>query len=407
MEHTCLPVSRTQIFMDGNDEDWARESLPVERVMQLIGGEYQYDWTGPNDASFRLWCRYNEHGLYFAVVGRDNVITAPGGGGGGDRMEVWLELDRPDLRPQERLVMVEVPLWPLLDEGYTTPRWGAGAGRSGDLTASRAEMSARPHGFFLEFNIPFIAIGETSRPLAPIGFTMVQRDWDADAEHEVEVGIGTSPVRSGDASSLGRLHFDTVAQIAQDIRRTRNLPATEMPFGVTFGNIGGTPALDVAFFMGDQIILAGTGFGSFLWAGATVRRSDDHTPLGVELRDVDGDGRQEIVYRWSERMRTLEGRAMVKEFLAVFRYDGAQSLARLVYQEVAHEIPGVGRVEAEVRWSSGSVSIRKATGTLTRDQWFDADEGVSPEYRELLLPWDTGTRILWSGRGDQWVSTRE
>ena len=213
MSFTCDGLYRSQTYIDAQHTDWDAEAQPAERIQQLIDGEWQYDWTGPNDASFKFWCRHSEHGLYFAVVGRDYVIVAPEGGEPGDRIEVWMELDQPNLRERDRLVMVQVPLWPALTDGISAPEWGYGLDRDGELTAARAEVSSSEGSFFVEFNVPYAAIGNYTEPYAPMRFAMAQRDWDNDAEYEEEVGIGTAPVDRADNASLGELSFQSVEQL--------------------------------------------------------------------------------------------------------------------------------------------------------------------------------------------------
>jgi len=408
MTFTCDGLYRSQVYVDGQQTDWDAEALPTERVAQLVDGEFQYDWTGPNDASFRMWCRHSEHGLYFAVVGRDNALLAPDGSDPGDRLELWLQLDQPGVRERDRLVMVEVPLWPALTDGIATPVWGYGVDRDGALNAARAEVTQTATGFFAEFNIPYAAIGGYQEPYGPMGFALVQRDWDSDAEFEVEVGVATAPVDRGDPDSLGVLRFQSVEELAATIRRDDNLPDSEQPFSPQFGSIGGGTALDAAFVLGDRLIVAGAGFDGLAWAGIDVRTNDAQVPLALELINVDSDAEQEILFRYREDRRTVEGQQMVQEFVSVFDLAGS-TLTRIVYQEVANEVAGVGRIEAEMRVSAGSISFRKAeSGSLTRDQWFEVEsEGQTPDYYEMINPWESGSRVVWSSQGGVWRASRD
>jgi hypothetical protein len=405
---TCDGLYRSQVYVDGQQTDWDAEAQPTERVSQLIDGEFQYDWTGPNDASFRMWCRHSEHGLYFAVVGRDNVLVAPDGSDPGDRLEVWLQLDQPNVRERDRLVMVEIPLWPALTDGIGTPTWGYGVDRNGSLNAARAEITQTETGFFAEFNIPYAAIGGYQEPYGPMGFALVQRDWDSDAEFEVEVGVGTAPVDRGDPDTLGVLNFQSVEELAATIRRSDNLPDSEQAFSPQFGYIGGGAALDAAFVLGDRLIIAGAGLDGLAWAGVTVRTNDAQIPMAVELVNVDSDPEQEILFRYRENRRTVEGQQMTQEFVSVFDLAGS-ALTRIVFQEVANEIEGVGRIESEMRITTGSISFRKAESSeLTREQWFEVEsEGQTPEYYEMINPWDSGSRVVWSSQGGQWRASRD
>lgn len=407
MSFTCDGLYRSQVYVDAAHTDWDAEAQPAERIQQLIDGEWQYDWTGPNDASFKFWCRHSEHGLYFAVVGRDNVLVAPEGGEPGDRMEVWLELDQPDLRERDRLVMVQVPVWPALTDGISAPEWGYGLDRDGELTAARAEVAATEGGFFVEFNIPYAAIGNYTEPYAPMRFAIVQRDWDNDAEYEEEVGIGTAPVDRADNASLGQLAFQSLEELVGEIRASENLDASLQPFQPQFGALGGNAALDVAFVLGDKLIIAGAGFQGIAWSSALVHSSDRQTPVSLSLVNVDGDDEMELAYRYREPRRGESDQVIFQEIVSIFDIAGGQ-LSRVVFQEVANEIEGVGRIESEMRIAPGIVSFRKATeGTLSRGSWFDPDAETSTDYYEMLNPWDSGTRVVWTGQGGTWTTETE
>src|SRR5690625_2688124 len=79
MTHECATDYRTRVRVDGRSHDWEDEVDTTFRVDQLIAGDFRFDWTGPNDASFLLWCRQDKENLYFAIVGRDNIIVEPKG----------------------------------------------------------------------------------------------------------------------------------------------------------------------------------------------------------------------------------------------------------------------------------------------------------------------------------------
>src|SRR5690625_2688109 len=92
MTHECATDYRTRVRVDGRSHDWEDEVGTTFRVDQLIAGDFRFDWTGPNDASFLLWCRQDKENLYFAIVGRDNIIVEPKGDKKGDRFEFWFEV---------------------------------------------------------------------------------------------------------------------------------------------------------------------------------------------------------------------------------------------------------------------------------------------------------------------------
>jgi len=409
MDFVCDGDFGTQIYIDGMQSDWEAEAPPVTRIQQLIAGEFQYDWTGPNDASFMFWCRYTENGLYFAVVGRDNVIVGPEGREGGDRIEVWLRLH--DEVP--RNIMFEVPLWPVHEGGTSTVSWAHGDGLSGQLSAARAEVSYREHGYFLEFSVPYVALPGYRESFAPIGFAIVHRDVDRVIPSEREAAVGTAPVVASDPSSLGTLSFTGVERRVGTVRTSVGAREDEAPMLSQFANVGGTPSPELVFVMADQLIITGAGLPGFTWTGTTVSTTDDHVPLALEFHDITQNGYQEIFYRYARDRRILERNLTVRqEFVAVYALEG-ESLTRLLLQEVANEVASQYRIESEMsfRERGGRTMVRfsrPAAGGLQRSEWIDPDEGETViSYQRMLLPWDGNNRISWDRGGDGYEVVNE
>lgn len=398
----CDGTYRSSVHIDGLQRDWEDEAQPVDRVQQLVAGEFRYDWTGPSDASFKVWCRYNQHGLYFAIVGRDNAIIGPDGRLGGDRLEFWLTHD--DVATDPDVIAFEVPLWPVHDEGWAAPRWIRG--HDGELRASRAEVARRENGFFVEMELPFLAIPELDPLFGPLRIAVVQRDRDADTNQEQEVGISTAggDPRTGGLDVLGALTFDEIARRSESIvARTGGALHIEP----VLGELGGSAGADMALVAGDQLFVAGPGFEGFDWTAVTVRFRDDHVPLSLALHDVDHDGDAEIFYRFRRERRTLDDVLVHQEFLQVWRLDGEQ-LTRIVYQETAVERPGVWRFENELvlrpRTHHTVVRIMRPDDVegLDRRTFVDIDADESIDYRPALLPWSSDSRLNWEPGPGGW-----
>jgi len=405
---TPLPIAcdgeyRSSVHVDGLQRDWEDEAGPVDRIQQLVAGEYRYDWTGPSDASFKVWCRYNQHGLYFAIVGRDNAIIGPEGSRGGDRLEFWFTTD--DVAEDPDVLAFQVPLWPVHDEGWTTPTWLEGG--DGELRASRAEIARRENGFFVEMEVPFLAVPDLDPLFGPLHLAIVQRDRDDDTTQEQEVGISTAggdPARDG-LSVLGAFTFDEISRRAGSIA-DRN--GGSLHIEPVLGELGGRPGADMALVAGDQLFVAGPGFEDFDWTAVTVRFHDDHVPMSIELHDVDHDGDAEIFYRFRRERQNLDGVEIHQEFLQVWRLDGEQ-LTRLVNQEIAVERPGAWRVENELvlrpRTHHSVVRIMRPDDIegLDRDTFVDIEDDDAPGYERALLPWSGRSRLNWEPSGDGWA----
>ena len=85
------------------------------------------------------------------------------------------------------------------------------------------------------------------------------------------------------------------------------------------------------------------------------------------------------------------------------------ALVALFEQEVANEVPDVGRfdmpMELRPRTSRTVVRFSRPSGaTLDEASWAPLDVIDEPDYNRALLPWRSRTRIDWEMRDDgQWA----
>jgi hypothetical protein len=159
--------------------------------------------------------------------------------------------------------------------------------------------------------------------------------------------------------------------------------------------------------LGDRLIIAGAGFQGLAWSSAQVHDNDRQIPVSLTLVDVDSDDEMELAYRYREPRRGEADQVIVQEIVSIFDITAGQ-LSRIIFQEVANEVEGVGRFDSEMRVAAGVVSFRKAAeGTLARSAWFDPDAETSPDFFEMLNPWDSGTRVVWTAQGGTWTAETE
>lgn len=401
MDFLCDGLHRTQVVVDGMQRDWEDEARATERVGQLVEGAYRYDWTGPVDASFRLWCRYTENGLYFAVVGRDNVVAAPEGDDG-DVFEIWFRVDVDD---RSELLGVRVPLWDL-ESGVATPVWAEGSGREGELRAARGEVAPRDNGYFLEFNIPYIADPALAEPFAPIPFVAAHRDIDHDTRGERVAVVASAPYDRADPNTFGQMTFTGPDAQIRRLARERGVEAGSL--GGIFADVGGTSARDHAFLLDGHLFVGGTGLGDYAWTSILVAPNERYTPLAIEAHDIDADGDAELFVTTRKERRSIDlGGNVFQEFLTVYDLQ-ERELVPLLVQEIANELDDGARFELSMelrdRRDRSVVRFRVAEGgTLDADRWRlidDPDGG----YNRILAPAATGSVINWDRRGDgTWV----
>lgn len=402
-EFVCDGLFRTGVHVDGLQTDWEAEADPVDRVADRIAGEAEYDWTGPADASFRFWCRFAHDWIYFAVVGRDNVLLSPEGRSNGDRLEIWLGAGEGGSP-----VRIDVPLWVAHDTGRVTPTWGHGG--EGTLGASVAEVALRENGFFAEIGIAMSDLPELAPLFGAMPAAIVQRDIDRDGSGEREVGIATAPVNE-DAIG-GVLRTNVVERRLGEISRQLMFDANARGDRAheVWAELGGRRGLDLAFLLGDMLIVTGEGFDDFAWTATTLRTSDDHSAISLHAVDLDGDGVSELIYRFARRIRRLEDEGViVQEVVLGYSLEGS-ALTRIFAQEVANELVGHWRIESPITFrptrDGQIVEFGRPVSEVLVENYFDVDADDATDYERMLLPWDADERIEWTTRDGSSSATR-
>jgi hypothetical protein len=392
-DFVCDGMFRTMVTVDGLQTDWEAEAGEVDRVATLIAGEAEYDWTGPADASFRFWCRYTADRIYLAVVGRDNVVTGPRSRFGGDRLEIWIAAG-----PRGTPVAIEVPLWVLAEEGRAIPRFSHGD--EGELANSIAEVAPRENGYFAEIGIAIADLPAAGPLFGPLAFAITQRDMDFDGDGEREVVVATAP--TGPEGIAGTLRTNAVERRLAEISRQTMFDAAARG-SIThqvWAEFGGRPGMDLAFLLGDMLIVTGEGFDEFSWTASTIRTTDEHEALSLEAADLDGDGVAELLYRFVRPLRRLDDdRDVRQEMLLAYRLEDS-TLTRLFAHEVANELPGEWRIESPIRLVERgdglAVWIERPESDLTAERYVDHDAGDMVDYERMLLPWDETRRVEWT-----------
>lgn len=401
MTHECTTDYRTRVRVDGRAHDWEDEVEPTFRVDQLIAGDFRFDWTGPNDASFLLWCRQDQDNLYFAIVGRDNSIVEPKGDKKGDRFEFWFEVE--DSRIPT--VMMEVPLWPAVGNGQAELTYKHG--RSGKVPGAKAALSERKRGegFFLEVSIPTKEIGDDIG-FGPLKFSAVQRDWDYDGGAELEVGIGTSNVQPDAPHSLGTIYFEryfsTMKQILDAEGRDEHYKTPKY----IWADVTGDKRKEWIGVVGNKLYVAGEGVPQFSTASITFTDADDFTPLEIQALSLDPDDDLEILFRYRTRRPAPNNNASVtQEFVMVLDVT-PQGLEEVIHQEVLQSVGGTGvitsKMELRDRGNYTIVRFRRATGNLSNSDYVDLNKKGGHTYDSILAPWDSGSFINNYNYRDSW-----
>lgn len=404
LTHFCDADTKSAIRIDGRQEDWESEAGPTFRVEQMIAGEYRLDWTGPNDASFLLWCRQSNDALYFAIAGRDNAIQAPRDDGKGDRMELWFELPNPELPANLRMVMIEIPIWPVLQDGRSSATFKYG--RQGAVPGADAVIGARHNGkgFFVEAKIPLAALGGAIG-FEPIRFSAVQRDWDHDGGVEREAAVGSSVVAPGNPQTLGNMRFGRFANRLKALLGERGMSEDTVPAVQTWANIAGDARREWIGVLGKDLIVTGEGLPTWPTASVRVNDNETHEPLEIRAINIDTDPELEIVYRYRITRSDNRNNFYYQDFIAILDTT-SQGIQVVMQQEVANELRGGGKLTSEIEYRDRGtytiIRIRRATGNLSRGQASDVDAGAVRDYHKMIMPWEGASKIDIYNYGGGW-----
>jgi hypothetical protein len=389
----CDSSYATGVTVDGIQADWEEEAAPVDRIAQLVDGAWQYDYTGPNDASFRPWCRSSPDGIYLAIVGRDNIIVDPDDDEG-DFVELRLV---PDGLDDDEMRILRLDLGVVDGEGRANF-----VNEDGHSVADAwGEVAPREAGYFVEAFVPSAVLGGS--PFAPIRLSIFQRDIDHDTSGERDVLVGSGA--SDEADGLGWLDFGLVDARIETIRERAHLDASDL-YATAVGNVGAGPGREVVFAMADSLYVSGEGLPGFSWLTLVVRTSDDERTVSLELHDIDGDGDLEIFHRQTRPHSTFEtGTVRTDDVVHVYDFSG-DALVLLFAQVVAASLPDGRRLESTMtirgRGDDREVVFGPASGDIDEVSWVRVDPAPGDETGPLALPWHMPDGVAWSRSGLAW-----
>ncbi|MFT6397065.1 MAG: hypothetical protein ACJAYU_001811 [Bradymonadia bacterium] len=369
--------------------------------MQLVDGTHLFDWTGPVDASFKPWCRYSEHALYFAIIGRDNFVVEPRGEMPGDLFEIRTEILRDGSMEPTRIL---VPLFDAGD-GLAVPTWENGV----PVQGADGEIAPRSDGYFVEFSIPLDQLPGLEHPFAPRPFALSHIDWDYDAASEHEAVISTADVRSSDPEDWGTLVFDGPARAISEVVRDSG---GELPTVIAFANVGGESGAEVAFATNTVLSIAGPALGNFDWVAAEALPTGA-TVVAIDSRDINHDGFDEVFVTFERTRRSIDAGGDVTETITEVWTLGPEGLSLLISQLVGQRLTSGATVtmDRSFRERSDRTVVRFSPNdgqtTAQEDTWIWVDPRSDDGYEPLIAPWSSRSRIDWdvTGGGD-WVVLR-
>jgi len=251
-------------------------------------------------------------------------------------------------------------------------------------------------GYTFEAQIPWA----TFRPARRwrVGLRGALQFVDVDEPGKVQAIIGTSSSSGG--SSLPRLLLQAERGLEEDIRHND----LGKPDKVLFGDVAGDALIERVAIYKNYLTIVGPGYmkgKQFFYGELGV--PDYSRITRFELRDVDGNGKDEIVIQ-----KRLGGTDTYREVLIVQRIPKSGAPEPIFLHDVAIVTPE-GTVRNKVQFSKGR---RGQAITISQDEadWADKAPFMGAKQEDIpstLLPWETIGSRTFEWDGSNFVQSRE
>lgn len=339
-------------------------------------------WSGPEDASANFALLDDRDHLVVGAHVRDQRFVRTARYGGGEDQLVLTLVFPGGGGP------VELHLLP------GAPGISARVRRGGqDVSGAAAVEMARDGGWSAEFAIPWRSLPEARAGRTGLRAALALVDCDSEARLEAETVLATA--RVGRASStVPPLRIAAEEGMLNSFRRDRDLVGVSPSFERT-ANVAGDAAPERIAILEQYVMAFGPGIRggqSYVYRSLPVRAARD--VLGLEARDVGGDGRAEIVVRWRETNAAGE-----RELWGAFGITSGDvpTVAPLLVVETGKRV-GERRLANEVRVLGGG-EIEQRPGAVSGFDEASWAEAPSQDAQPILLPWGplVSRRFRWDG----------
>ncbi len=248
------------------------------------------------------------------------------------------------------------------------------------IPGARIVEAANTNGWSLEAAIPWTQIGDGRTRVGLKGAVFVQ---DADASDAIEATIGTT--ESADLASLPPLLTTPELALAEGLVKDKRLGSPQFSFT---DDVAGNAEKERVLVFDKYLVVLGSAFhgGTDYYFSDMSTAGTTLSVLSCELRDVDGDGKKDIVLK----KRFTEKGGISRDVLDIESFGQADAPTAIFRHEIGITTPK-GSIANDVTFvpEGGHVSIRFASGTakgLTRETF---DQGIETSFDPVLLPWDT------------------
>ncbi len=297
---------KTDTFADGNISDWNENTGEKASFQTLLSGEYEYDWTGPNDLSATVMSQYTADRIFFLVQVKDNAVVSKKKQWKSDKVELWLAAEDADGKSLGATRGAVIDLGPQVDGAKAEVKWLTGKKDGIDAYA----FISPDGGYDVEIGVDYSAIAKTSPVMnGTIRYCVLVRDWDQDDENEDEASIGSCPINPKKASSIKRDQMGKISLNLRDslweqlLKSDKQLRTIEAEWTKIDADVAGTSLPEIIAFAADTLVVAGyamNGVEGLSWTKALLDSGSTTQPVQLEVKDIEGDKKKEILLSRNE-----------------------------------------------------------------------------------------------------------
>lgn len=333
--------------------EWPRE---LTKLSSNVKGS-----AAAKDLSAKIALQYDDQNLYVAADVTDDVLR-----GGADRVEVVLVVGS---------ATESLSLYP------GQPGKSAGKAEKGGQAIKGAKVVEAPNktGWTLEAAIPWSAIGDGQTRVGLKAGVFVH---DADASDSEEAVVGTAS--SSDGASLPALVTSSEQAFADGLMKDKRLGAPTCSF---IENVAGDGARERVMVFDHYLVVLGSGFrggNEYYWNDMVVSGST-LSVKSCEARDLDGDGKKDIVLK----KRFTDNAKVSRDVLEVLAFGGTSEVPGPLFRHEIGITTPKGSITNDVSFAAdgGKLAVTVTPGSakdLTEDNF---SEPMETTFDPVLLPW--------------------
>jgi P-type Ca2+ transporter type 2C len=359
-------VQPREIKIDGVPREWPSAMVDLGKVIQ---------GSPRSDLGMRGALAYDDENLYVAAEIKDNhfVHTSPCADGE-DHAALVIAFPK----PAGGFALHEIELYP------GDPGKIAGCvKRKGGGPVAGARIVEAPKGvpgvMTFEALIPWRTFAEAALVRAGLRGALRYYDGDGRIQNVLSTSTEVTPV------DLPRLPIEPEQSLADGLLKERGI--THGPTHDRYADVAGDAMLERVLVFDRYLVVLGPHFRQgkeYYFADLVVDSSAGQLPL-FELRDVNGDGKADVVVR--RRIPVGDGYREVAQVFAVVAND---TLEPIFTHEVGIKTP-VGSITNDLKFTTegGKPGIIIGAGTSSGLNAANYHEAAEPSMEPLLLPWGT------------------